>query len=461
MSCIISAPSTDSGKTTLTLLISCWAYSRGLKLQTFKVGPDYLDQQQLSSIGQPKCRNLDIFLSGEDWVKNTFKKYSQMYDLSLIEGAMGLFDGLGSTQYSSTANIAKVLKLPIIFVVNAKGQVASLLPLIKGFIDFDNEISIKGVIFNNVNSERHKMLIEEVFENQNIEIIGFLPSNNGIALSKANLGIVSPLDSERNIDVDYFAEFAEKYLDFQILKKFLLPSNLKGNLEDEFDYGFQIKSCKPIAIVEDQIFHFHYPETKEFIEGMGIPLVSWNLFNDEEIPLEAKMLIIPGGFPEKYAQHISSSKKSLDSLRQFHKNGYIYAECGGMMILGESIKDESGKDYEMARILPFKSKKGKLSVGYRVIKGLKDSQLIKKNQIFKGHEFHYWQIDDEYWEESLSNNRLLNKYPSPWMIKAWGGKYRREGWFSGNLHASWLHLHLPSNINAAKNFLSIVEKFSQ
>ena len=239
MSCIISAPSTDSGKTTLTLLISCWAYSRGLKLQTFKVGPDYLDQQQLSSIGQPKCRNLDIFLSGEDWVKKTFKKYSKMCDLSLVEGAMGLFDGLGSTQYSSTANMAKVLKLPIIFVVNAKGQVASLLPLIKGFIDFDNEISIKGVIFNNVNSERHKMLIEEVFENQNIEIIGFLPSNNGIALSKANLGIVSPLDSERNIDVDYFAEFAEKYLDFQILKKFLLPSNLKGNLEDEFDYGLE------------------------------------------------------------------------------------------------------------------------------------------------------------------------------------------------------------------------------
>ena len=133
MSCIISAPSTDAGKTTLSLLISCWAYTKGLKLQTFKVGPDYLDQEQLSSIGHPMCRNLDIFLSGEEWVKNSFYEQSNKFDLALIEGAMGLFDGLGSTHYSSTANVAKILSLPIVLIVNAKGQVGSLLALFKGF----------------------------------------------------------------------------------------------------------------------------------------------------------------------------------------------------------------------------------------------------------------------------------------------------------------------------------------
>ena len=180
MPCVISSPSSDIGKTTLSLLISCWAFSKGIKIQTFKVGPDYLDQQQLSAIGQPICRNLDIFLSGEDWVRNTFYKYSLENELTLIEGAMGLFDGLGATHYSSTANIAKLLDLPIIFIVNARGQVASLLPLIKGFATFDSEISIKGIIFNNVNSERHKKLIKEVFQNEDIEILGFLPSDSQI-----------------------------------------------------------------------------------------------------------------------------------------------------------------------------------------------------------------------------------------------------------------------------------------
>ena len=146
MPCVISSPSTDSGKTTLTLLISCWAISKGIKIQTFKVGPDYLDQQQLSSIGQPICRNLDIFLSGEEWVQNNFLKYSSKYEFSLIEGAMGLFDGLGSTAYSSTANVAKLLDTPIIFIVNARGQVASLLPLVKGFRDFDNGLCIKKIL---------------------------------------------------------------------------------------------------------------------------------------------------------------------------------------------------------------------------------------------------------------------------------------------------------------------------
>ena len=205
MSCVIAAPATDNGKTTLALLISCWALSKGLKLQTFKVGPDYLDQQQLSSIGHPVCRNLDIFLSGEGWIKKTFEKYSVESDLTLIEGAMGLFDGLGSTQHASTANIANVLNLPIIFIVDAKGQVASLLALIKGFRELNKDLDFKGLVFNNVNSERHKSLIIEVFKNEGIKIIGFIPSDRKITLRKGNLGLVSPNELAEKLDINYFA----------------------------------------------------------------------------------------------------------------------------------------------------------------------------------------------------------------------------------------------------------------
>ncbi len=452
MSCIISAPSTDAGKTTLSLLISCWAYTKGLKLQTFKVGPDYLDQEQLSSIGHPMCRNLDIFLSGEEWVKNSFYEQSNKFDLALIEGAMGLFDGLGSTHYSSTANVAKILSLPIVLIVNAKGQVGSLLALFKGFQELDNKINIKGIVFNNVNSNRHKDLIKEVFKNQPIQIIGFLPFDENINLSRSNLGLISPLELKTKINVEYFAEFAEKHLDFSIFLNLLKPITKKNNLKKTIDLK-PFSNIKPIAIAEDKIFHFQYPETKEYLNAIGIPLLSWNIYDDQEIPKEAHSLIIPGGFPERYAQHISNSKRSLKSLREFYKKKFIYAECGGMMILGDSIEDENGSSHNMAGILPFKARKGRLSVGYRYIKGEKDSVIIKKNQQIKGHEFHYWQI-----ETHIKNKYLSSFFTSPWKIKSWGTTYKREGWSNHNLHASWIHLHLPSNKEALKNMLTNHQK---
>ena len=456
MPCVISSPSSDSGKTTLSLLISCWAFSKGIKIQTFKVGPDYLDQQQLSSIGQPICRNLDIFLSGEEWVQKSFFKHSSKYEFSLIEGAMGLFDGLGATSYSSTADVAKLLNIPIIFIVNARGQVASLLPTVKGFRDFDNGLSIKGIIFNNVNSVRHQKLIKEVFKNEDIEILGFLPSDSKITVNKANLGLISPLDSEKKINVDYFASFAEKNLDVVSLIKFL-KSPSKKILNTSTNYDFKIDKKKPIAIAEDKIFHFQYPETKEFLDELGIPLISWSIFNNEEIPDEASSLIIPGGFPEKYANHISDSDKSLRSLREFRKKGFIYAECGGMMILGDLIKDENGNNHKMSGILPFKSKKSNLSVGYRYIKGLKDTPIIKQNQSMRGHEFHYWKIEHSSSEFGFKKTEYQSQLSSPWEIKSWETKFKNEGWSDKKLHASWIHLHLPSSPEAAKNFVDATQ----
>jgi len=456
MPCVISSPSTDSGKTTLSLLISCWAFSKGIKIQTFKVGPDYLDQQQLSSIGQPICRNLDVFLSGEKWVQESFFKHSLKYEFTLIEGAMGLFDGLGSTTYSSTANVAKLLNVPVIFIVNARGQVASLLATVRGFRDFDSELFLAGIIFNNVNSDRHKKLIEEVFKNEDIEILGFLPSDVNITLNKANLGLISPLDNGKEIDVEYFASFAERNLDLFSLNKFLISPQKRIFYSDSSE-DLKIDRSKPIAIAEDKIFHFQYPETKEFLSEIGIPLISWSIYDDEEIPNDASSLIIPGGFPEKYADHISNSRKSLNSLRKFRENGFIYAECGGMMILGDFIKDENGNNHKMSGILPFRSKKNKLSVGYRYIEGLDDTPIIKKNQLIRGHEFHYWEIENIFSEIDLKRNDHQKNFSSPWKIKSWETEYKNEGFFDNKLHASWIHLHLPSSLEVAKNFIDATQ----
>ena len=171
---------------------------------------------------------------------------------------MGLFDGLGSTPYSSTANISKLLNVPIIFIVNDRGQVASLLATIRGFRDFDSELSIAGIIFNNVNSDRHKKLIKDVFQNEDIEILGVLPSDSKITLNKANLGLISPMDNGKEIDVEYFANFAERNLDMCSLIKFL-KSPQKKILNSLNFKDFKLDKSKPIAIAEDKIFHFQYP----------------------------------------------------------------------------------------------------------------------------------------------------------------------------------------------------------
>jgi len=294
-------------------------------------------------------------------------------------------------------------------------------------------------------------LIKEVFKNQPIQIIGFLPFDENINLRRSNLGLISPLELRTKINVEYFAKFAEKHLDFSILLNLLKPIT-KSNLNKTFDLK-PFSNFKPIAIAEDKIFHFQYPETKEYLKAIGIPLLSWNIYNDQEIPKEANSLIIPGGFPERYAQHISNSKRSLKSLREFYKKKFIYAECGGMMILGDSIEDENGFSHHMAGILPFKAKKGALSVGYRYIKGEKNSTIIKKNQQIRGHEFHYWEI-----EHQIKDKYLSSIFTPPWKVRSWGTRYKKEGWSNNNLHASWIHLHLPSNKVALDNFLTNHQK---
>ena len=190
---------------------------------------------------------------------------------------------------------------------------------------------------------------------------------------------------------------------------------------------------------------------------IGIPLISWSIFDNEEVPRVASSLIIPGGFPEKYAEHISNSRKSLNSLREFRKKGFIYAECGGMMILGDFIKDEYGNSHKMSGILPFRSKKGKLTVGYRYIEGLEETPIIKQNQLFRGHEFHYWEIENNLSEFGLRKTEHQNKLSSPWKIKSWETEYKKEGIFDIKLHASWIHLHLPSSPEIAKNFIDATQ----
>jgi len=436
MACVISAVSSNSGKTLLSLLLISWLKSINKTVQTFKVGPDYLDPQQLTAVSKKACRNLDLILSGESWVKENFNHFGGLTDYSFVEGVMGLFDGIGSSSKGSTAELAKVLSLPVVLIVDARGKAASLAALINGFKEHDKELKIAGVVLNNVQTPRHEKILLEVLDQINIKSLGSLPSCKDLYLPARNLGLAPAheiLDLE--IKIKKWASIAKDHLNIESFRTLLLSpeSNKKTiNLLKKKESAV----IHPIAIAEDEAFHFRYQETKELLEDNGMPTITWKPLENEQIPKEAKGLIIPGGFPEQHANQLSNSTISLNSIKMFSKKFPIYAECGGMMLLGKSIFDLEGREHAMAGILPFKAKKGNLKIGYREATTKNKSPITTPGNKLIGHEFHRWEIINE------SYNSSINKL---WDIKGWNMEIKNEGFCNHLIHASWIHLHWASS----------------
>ena len=224
MACVISAISSNSGKTLLSLLLISWLKSINKTVQTFKVGPDYLDPQQLTAVSKKACRNLDLVLSGESWVKENFNHYGGLTDYSFVEGVMGLFDGIGSSSKGSTAELAKVLNLPVVLIVDARGKAASLAALIKGFREHDKELKIAGVVLNNVQTARHEKILFEVLDQINIRSLGSLPLCKDLYLPARDLGLAPAHEIlDLDIKVKKWTSIAKDYLDIESFRKLLLP----------------------------------------------------------------------------------------------------------------------------------------------------------------------------------------------------------------------------------------------
>ncbi len=449
MACVITSISSNSGKTLLSILLISWLKSINKTVQTFKAGPDYLDPQQLTAVSNKPCRNLDLILSGKSWVLENFNHFGGLTDYSFVEGVMGLFDGIGSSSKGSTAELAKVLNLPVVLIVDARGQAASLAALIKGFREHDKKLKIAGVVLNNVQTHRHEKILLEVLDQINIKSLGSLPFCKELYLPARHLGLAPAheiLDLE--IKVKKWASIAKDYLDIESFRKLLLPPESNSN-SINFLRKKESEFIHPIAIAEDEAFHFRYQETKELLEENGMPTITWRPLANEQIPNEAKGLIIPGGFPEQHANQLSNSTKSLNSIKMFSKKFPIYAECGGMMLLGKSIFDLEGREHSMAGILPFKAKKGNLEIGYREAISKNKSPITNAGDKLTGHEFHRWEIINERYDSKLN---------SIWDIKGWNIEIKNEGFCNHLIHASWIHLHWASSPLILENWKRSVMK---
>ncbi|MGC6483938.1 MAG: cobyrinate a,c-diamide synthase [Synechococcus sp.] len=440
MACLIGAPASGSGKTLLSLSLIAWARSRGQSLQPFKVGPDYLDPQLLGTAAGLPCRNLDLPLCGETWVRNSFHGHGGRTELCLVEGVMGLFDGIGPTSDGSSAAIARLLKLPVVLVVDAGGQAQSLAALVRGFQLHEPTVELAGVVLNRVNTPRHRQLMREVLDGIGVPLLGCLPRTIDLELPIRHLGLAPAHELDAFCQrLDIWASLADNHLQMDALQPLLLAPRLGPDPVQEHlnQQPLQRSSSPlPVAVASDQAFHFRYPEMQDWLDALKMPVLSWQPLSDEPLPNDACGLILPGGFPELHAAELSQCQRSLSSLRGWFGQRPIYAECGGMLLLGQSLTDATGQSHAMAGILPFHAKKGQLQVGYRQLKAVHNGLLLRNGEALTGHEFHRWELSTD-----TPTTESVGKLQSLWQVEGWQVPRRREGWNHPTLHASWVHLH--------------------
>ena len=482
MACLIAAPCSGSGKTLVSLALAALVRRRGQTIQTFKVGPDYLDPQLLARVSGRPCRNLDPLLCGEAWVERSFLGFGSQADRCLVEGVMGLFDGRGSGAEGSSAAVAQQLGLPVVLVVEASRQAGSLAALVRGFRDHDPALTIAGVVLNGVGSDRHRALLGEALAAIAMPLLGVLPRHDSLELPSRHLGLVPPgelADLEQR--QGQWAALAERHLDLAQLEPLLGPPQApadglapiawlrqQGQAPGEFQSEPEPAGAPlAIAIASDQAFHFRYTEAAELLEAEGLAVRPWSPLANEPLPGGCRALVLPGGYPELHGAQLASSQRSLGELRQAAAWGLpIYAECGGLLLLGQELVDPAGQAHPMAGLLPFRARRGSLSLGYRQAIAPGDGLVVRRGETWQGHEFHRWQLEplgsdaQANWPQEPGLTGLAPAPPSPraqeslsqpatalcgprplWQLDGWGHPARIEGWSTATLHASWLHLH--------------------
>lgn len=450
---VIAATQSSSGKTTVVTGLLRALKNRGIKVQPYKVGPDYIDPSYHGMAAGRQGHNLDTWLVAEDKITDLFAKESSGTDISVIEGVMGLYDG-GKNGISSTAQLAKKLKAPVILVINVQSMGDSAAAIALGFKLYDSEVNIAGVILNRLGSATHKALIEKAMAKINIPVLGAIYRDDSVHMPERHLGLTPAQENNAKEIIDIISEKIAKevYLD-KIIQLAQNAPALTISQENNQDIVQDIT----IGVAYDKAFSFYYPASLAQLAKQGAKLEFFSPLHDTTIPKNANALIFGGGFPEVFAEELAQNKSMLNSIRQAAENKMpIYAECGGFMYLMEGIFDFNGVFHEMAGIIPAKAQMHKKlqTVGYVKAKNLTDNILGNTNESFHGHEFHFSsQIND------VKDNDIDDKASSqdfPWAFEFTkmrnNAKYN-AGYAKDNILGSYLHLHFLGSPSAAISFV--------
>ncbi|WP_070000905.1 cobyrinate a,c-diamide synthase [Cellulosilyticum sp. I15G10I2] len=445
---LIAGTNSGVGKTTLTLGIMKALKGKGLKVQPFKVGPDYIDTAYHTHITGSASRNLDGYMLQDDMLKYLFNKTSKDADVAIVEGVMGLYDGYGiDINCCSSSYISKLLKLPVILVIDAKAMAASGAAMVLGYKMLDPGVNLKGVIANNVKTPSHFKLVKDAVEKYTgVEVLGYFPPNPDFALPSRHLGLVPSQEMEELEEkLTHLGEEITKYIDIDRMLELCESEDVTTHFKPTLP---RIKG-KVLALAYDKAFNFYYEDNLELLEEIGLSIKKFSPLEDNELPV-CDYIYIGGGFPEVFAKKLEQNKSMRSALKEAHHRGIpIYAECGGLMYLGERLKTLEGELFEMVGIFKGQSimTKGLKRFGYCEGEAQLDTILSKVGTKIKGHEFHHSEFQTDEKEVYIMTKERDGK-----IVAQWSGGYSK-----GNTLATYLHLHFYSNLSALNHFLNDTE----
>lgn len=447
---VVAGTQSGVGKTTVVTGLLAALRTRGLAVQSYKVGPDYIDPgyHQLAS-GKP-AHNLDTWLVPPEKLPAMFAAAAADSDIAVIEGVMGLYDG-GQGGISSTAAIAKQLKAPVLLVLDARSAGESVAATLLGFLRYDPEVNIAGVLVNRLGSPSHKQIVCEAIERMDVPILGRLHRAAGLGVNERHLGLtpVTETDAAQAV-VALAAQMAAETDIAAILKLARQAPPLEFGESLPAQQGDEVA----IGVAQDEAFTFYYPESLAELERLGARIVPFSPLRDQALP-QVDGLILGGGFPEMFLAELAANRPMLEAIRAAATAGLpIYAECGGFLYLTRQIRSFAGENFSMVGLVPAtcRMERSLQTVGYVEARALQDTVLCAKDESLRGHEFHFSTLEPDQeegfpWALEFRKNRTGAVYPG--------------GFARNNLLASYLHLHFAGNEPAARRFLANCRQFRE
>ncbi len=499
MALVIAGERSGAGKTTVTIALLAFLIRRGLNVQSFKVGPDYIDPMFHAFVTGRPCRNLDPVLTSESYIKKCFSRHLQDVDYALVEGVMGLFDGVSRKNqesrrhdtdfdtdtrinyrkeegnydfsFASTAHVAYLLNLPVLFVIDCSRLSGSVAAIAHGFRSFNPDLKFAGLVLNRVASDRHLELLQDALKPLNLPILGVLRRDEAVTIPDRHLGLI-PAEELPNLHaaIDKLADLAAVSFDWeqllpllaatrneggegseQLLGRHSLPSVIitqKDDVVNSLGKQFGVR----IAVARDRAFNFYYQDNLDLLEELGAELVFWSPLDDSVFPENVQGLYFGGGFPEVFAEELSNNVLIRDAVRSAIFSGMpTYAECGGLMYLCDSIVGFDGNSWQGVGVVPAAAVMGKrLTLGYREAVAVRDSSVLTALDEVWGHEFHRSHLTVE------PTNPVYHswRYGKRGEVEAVA-----EGWGVCRVHASYLHLHWGARPDIPARFLQRCAEF--
>lgn len=443
---LVAGTGSGVGKTTIALALMAAFRQRGYVVQPFKCGPDFLDTGHHTAICGRASRNLDTWMLPADANRAVFRDACRGANVAIVEGMMGLFDGkAGDTDEGSAAEIAKLLDLPVVLVLDAAKSARSLAAVVKGFESFDPALRYAGIVLNGVSGDGHYRILQAAIQSVTATpLLGRFPKDPALTIPERHLGLRT-VEEESSVPQRSaaFADAARKHLDLAPLLRLSHPS------EDSATPLRKNGSTEPtirVGVACDKAFSFYYRDNFDLLREGGAELVEFSPLSDRALPDGLDALYLGGGYPELYAESLSRNRDMCDAVRAFAESGRaIYAECGGMLYLGQSLATLDGESVAMAGVLPlaFEMTRKLVQFGYVEVEFIEDCLLGPRGSTVRGHSFHYSRV--------LHDGTLSTAYHVRYSLS---GQSEQEGFQYKNVLASYIHLHFRAAPLLATSFLN-------